>query len=90
VSELNLFQTEKPLPYRLTWACNVYSMVPYLGILFIPFALALGGFDYVSSRRKQQGSESRLAITSLVLSFFLLVAQLFLWSLLYIIPQLRI
>jgi hypothetical protein len=65
-------------------------MVPYLGILFLPAAFVVGGFGYVSSRRNEQPKESRIAITSLLLSFFLLVAQLFLWSLLYIIPEIGI
>ena len=35
-------------------ACIVYSLVPYLGIVFVPIALAVSGFGYVRSRQNHR------------------------------------
>ena len=63
-------------------------MVPYLGILFIPFALVFGGLDYIS-RRRELGNH-RPTLVPVALSVFLLAAQLLLWWLLYLIPEIGI
>lgn len=86
----NLFETEEPLSYSAVWACNVYALVPYLGILFLPIAFGLGWFNLVRARRDRQPKEIRVAIKALVASFFLLAGQLSLWALLYIIPEIGI
>ncbi len=72
------------------WACVVYSLVPYLGILFVPFALVFGGYGYIVGRRRPDIGGRRLAAYSIGLSVFILLVQLFLWWLLYIIPEIGI
>ena len=65
------------------WALVVYSMVPYLGILFTPFAL--GTAAYAIGMRV---SGRRLAMLSLGIGTVTLAVQLLLWWLLYVIPEL--
>ncbi len=73
---------------QTAWACCVYSMVPYLGILFIPLTLILGGFGIAVAYRQPQLGGRNLALVSVGLSFGILLIQLLLWWLLYIIPEL--
>lgn len=84
------FQSNRTIVRDTAWACNVYSMVPYLGILFLPLALAVGSFGYVDAQRKNEVTEVRFAIRSIILSLVLLAAQLLLWWLLYVIPEIGI
>ena len=45
----DLFEQNKNQISQTAWACLVYSMVPYLGILFIPFTFFIGGFGYIAA-----------------------------------------
>ena len=84
----HLFEPEKKLSSDTAWACNVYSAVPYLGILFVPFALGFGGIGFI--RAQQQPRDRRLAAQAIVVSILILGVQIFLWWLLYIVPRLHI
>lgn len=86
--EPNLFELNKNPVSQTAWACLVYSMVPYLGILFIPFTFLIGGFGYAAALRQPAIGGRRLALISVSLSFVVLLAQIFLWWLLYFIPTL--
>lgn len=84
-----LFATdEKNAAAQISWASFVYSLVPYLGILFIPFTLASAAVGYAAAARRPVIGGERLAATSFGLSFPVLALQIFLWWLLYIIPEL--
>lgn len=83
----NLFEQEKNSISQTAWACTVYSMVPYLGILFVPFAFITGGAGYLAAQRKPHIGGGRMALISAGLSFVILAVQVFLWWLLYIIPE---
>ncbi len=65
----------------------VYSLVPYLGILFCPFALITGGFGVVNAYRKPHLGGGKTSIYSLVLTVIIFAVQILLWWLLYIIPE---
>lgn len=84
----NLFEQNKNQISQTAWACLVYSFVPYLGILFVPFTFFIGGFGYAAALRQPDIGGRRLALVSILLSFVVLAAQIFLWWLLYIIPEL--
>lgn len=86
--EMNLFEQNENSVAHTAWACVVYSFVPYLGILFVPLALAAGSFGYIVSHRQPQLGGKRLALVCIALSFVVLAFQLFLWWILYIIPEL--
>ena len=90
MTEQSLFEPEERLSSNAAWACNVYALVPYLGILFLPVAFVLAGFGFVRARRMRQPNETKVAITAFITSVFLLAGQLLLWSLLYIIPEIGI
>ena len=85
---INLFEENKNSVSQTAWACLVYSLVPYLGILFVPLAFLVGGFGIVVASRQPHLGGRKLATVSFALSFVVLAVQIFLWWLLYIIPEL--
>lgn len=87
---VTLFEEEKNYVSETAWAAVVYAMVPYLGILFIPFAFLAGGYGYFAARRRPHLGGGRLALICVGLSFVILAVQIFLWWLLYIIPELGV
>ena len=66
----------------------VYSLVPYLGILFCPGALLMGGIGVFISHRKPYLGGGRTSVYSIALSLIILAVQILLWWLLYLIPEL--
>lgn len=85
---INLFEENKNSVSQTAWACLVYSLVPYLGILFVPLAFLVGGFGILVANRQPHLGGRKLAAISFILSFVVLAVQIFLWWLLYIIPEL--
>lgn len=84
----DLFEQNKNTISQTAWACLVYSLVPYLGILFVPFTFLIGGLGYVKAQRNPQIGGQQMALRSIAVSFVVLAEQIFLWWLLYIIPEL--
>lgn len=84
----DIFQREQNDMAQSAWACCVYSMVPYLGILFIPITLILGALGIAAAVRHPRLGGRQIAMVSVGLSFLILFLQVFLWALLYIIPEL--
>lgn len=64
-----------------------YALVPYLGILFCPGALVMGGFGYVRALRVPERGGRRDSLLGILLGLLILAAQLFLWWLLYKVPE---
>ncbi len=87
--EINLFERNRNSISQTAYACLIYSFVPYLGILFIPLTLGIGGYAYLKAVNNPHLGGRKLALMSIGLSFIVLVAQIFLWWLLYIIPALE-
>ena len=70
----------------IAWACTVYSMVPYLGILFVPLALAASGFGIVRAWNRPAPLRGRLVFYA-GLSLLILAVQILFWWLVYLIPK---
>jgi len=85
---INLFDENKNAVSQTAWACFVYSLVPYLGILFVPLTFLVGGFGFIVALRQPHLGGRKLSLVSFILSFAVLAVQIFLWWLLYIIPEL--
>ena len=66
-------------------AFATYSLVPYLGILFCPGAVLVGGFGAVRYRRVA-GSNRNVCYLSAIVGLIILVVQLLLWWILYKVP----
>jgi hypothetical protein len=64
-----------------------YALVPYLGILFCPGALLLGGVGLVRAYRTPHRGGRRAAVISIALGLLILCAQLALWWILYKVPE---
>jgi hypothetical protein len=84
----NLFGENKNSASETARACVVYSLVPYLGILFCPLALLTGGVGIVNAYRKPYLGGGKTSVYSVALTFLILAAQILLWWLLYIVPEL--
>lgn len=84
----DLFEINKNAVSETAWASFVYSMVPYLGILFVPFTLAISTFALLVSLKNPALGGRKLSLASFGLSFPVLGVQILLWWLLYIIPEL--
>jgi hypothetical protein len=64
-----------------------YALVPYLGILFCPGAILFGGFGLLRLRGAAHAGARRDAALSVALGLLILCAQVFLWWILYKIPE---
>jgi len=65
-------------------AFATYSLVPYLGIVFGPGAVLVGGFGIV--RHRAGGSDRKVCYLSVLVGVLVLVIQLLLWWILYKVP----
>jgi hypothetical protein len=74
---------------EIAWAFAVFSWVPYLGVLFLPFAFIFGVSGFYISIKKTHLSGRELSINSLISSFIVFAVQILLWYLLYLIPELN-
>lgn len=84
----NLFDENKNAASETAKACVVYSLVPYIGILFCPIALLTGGVGAFAAYRKPNLGGGKTSFYSIAFSVLILTVQLLLWWLLYIIPEL--
>jgi len=84
----DLFAVNRNSAAELAWACLVYSFVPYLGILFVPFTVMIGIAGFGVFLRKPMLGGGRLSAASIGLSVVVFGIQVFLWWLLYIVPEL--
>lgn len=72
---------------RTALAFVTYSLVPYLGILFCPGAVLMGGVGLIRSYRAPQHGGRRASYTGIVVGLLVLCAQIILWWILYKVPQ---
>lgn len=64
-----------------------YALVPYLGILFCPGAVVLGGLGLLRSRRTRHAHTRRDSAVSVALGLAIFCVQLLLWWILYKVPE---
>jgi hypothetical protein len=64
-----------------------YALVPYLGILFCPGAVVLGGLGLLRSRRATHARTRRDSALSVALGLAIFCVQLLLWWILYKVPE---
>lgn len=64
-----------------------YSLVPYLGILFCPGAIVMGFVGLIKWQRAPYRGGRRASYSSIILGLVILCAQIFLWWILYKVPQ---
>jgi len=67
-------------------AFATYSLVPYLGILFCPGAVLVGGVGVVRSYSANGIGDRRTCYASLIIGLVVLVVQSLLWWILYKVP----
>jgi hypothetical protein len=64
-----------------------YALVPYLGILFCPGAVVLGGLGLLRSRHATHARARRDSALSVALGLAIFCVQLLLWWILYKVPE---
>ncbi|HEV3468734.1 MAG TPA: hypothetical protein VG148_05395 [Pyrinomonadaceae bacterium] len=64
-----------------------YALVPYLGILFCPGALVMGGLGLWRASRSPHAASRRAAALCVALGLVVLCVQLVLWWVLYKVPE---
>ena len=74
-------------PSATARAFVIYSLVPYLGILFCPGALMMSSVGLVKSYRDRQYVARSAAYVTLILGTLILIGQLLLWWVLYKVPE---
>ena len=79
--EVDLFGEKRPFASSTVWACVVYSLVPFLGVVFVPFILVLAAVGSV----RGDGIDRR----ALAAGVSIFIVQLVLWWLLYVVPKLE-
>ncbi|MBC7795314.1 MAG: hypothetical protein H7Z37_00415 [Pyrinomonadaceae bacterium] len=84
-----LFATNKNGASTTAIAFVVYSLVPFLGILFCPGALFMSVVGLSVSFAKPHLGGRETSVLSLFFGSFITLVQLLLWWLLFLIPELR-
>ena len=84
----DLFAVNRNSVAQTAWASCVYSMVPYIGVVFIPFTFAVSVLGIGISLIRPRSGGGKMSAASFALSFLVLAIQLLLWWLLYIVPEL--
>ncbi|MEO5859363.1 MAG: hypothetical protein ABIR33_10485 [Pyrinomonadaceae bacterium] len=74
----SLSEEKEPFASSAAWACAVYSLVPFLGVVFVPFIFVFG----VAAVLRGDPLDRR----ALAAGVLILTAQLVLWWLLYVAP----
>jgi hypothetical protein len=77
--KVSLFDESKPFASSAVWACAVYSLVPFVGVVFIPFIFVFGVVGVV----RGEGS----VFKAMGAGVGILVVQLVLWWLMYVVPK---
>ena len=83
----DIFGTRSDFSESVVWACAVYSLVPFVGIVFVPVALLFGAAALI---RRSEASNERRTLNAMLFSVFVLAGQIVLWRLLYLIPELGV
>ena len=84
----DLFAVNRNSFAETAWASCVYSMVPYLGIVFVPFTIATSLVGLGVAARHPVAGGAKMSAASMGLSFVIVVLQVFLWwLLLFLFPQ---
>lgn len=84
----DLFAMNRNSVAETAWASCVYSMVPYVGVVFVPFTLVASVLGMGVAVRRPEAGGGKMSLASFGLSFAVTGIQVFLWWLLYIVPEL--
>ena len=77
--DASVFGENKPFASSAVWACVVYSLVPFVGVIFVPFVFVFGVVAVVRGERP--------VFKAMAAGVVILIAQLVLWWLLYAVPK---
>ena len=81
--DASLFGEKKPFASSAVWACVVYSLVPFVGVVFVPFVFVFAMIAVMGGDRVRR----RSALQAVAVGCVILIAQLVLWWLLYAAPK---
>ena len=81
--DVSQFEEKKPFESSAAWACVVYSLVPFVGVVFVPFIFVFGLASHIRSEAGQRIS----ARWAMCLGILIVIVQVVLWWLLYAVPK---
>jgi hypothetical protein len=84
----DLFEVNRNSVSETAWASCVYSMVPFVGVVFIPFTVAASLLGTAIALRHPAAGGLKMSMASFGTSALVLAVQVLLWWLLYIVPEL--
>lgn len=84
----DIYRVDRNSAADVAWASFVFSLVPFLGILFVPFTVLIAAVGIGVYYYRPALGGVRLSGISIGLSFVVAGAQVFLWWLLYVVPEL--
>lgn len=86
-AKTDLFAVNRNSIAETAWASCVYSMVPYIGVVFIPFTIIVSVLGLGIALRSPSVGGGKMSAAAFGLSFAIATVQVFLWWLLYVIPE---
>lgn len=81
-----LFGKEETNASGLAWAGLVYSLVPYLGVIFLPFVFIIGVAALLSAFMDSKTEVIWDVSKCLLIGAAVLMVQIILWWLLFMVP----
>ncbi|MCA1556545.1 MAG: hypothetical protein LC747_07620 [Acidobacteria bacterium] len=78
---LKMFAPEGNTAAAIALVMVFSGLVPFIGILFCPFAILVGGFGLLEARLVPGTGGTRLAVCCIVFGFLIAGAQVLLWRL---------
>jgi len=79
-------ETTDDLASQSEWAAFVYSLVPFLGVLFVPVAFVISLVKVLTATHPRGRQRSLYFLLAAAASFGM---QFLLWWLLYVVPELQ-
>ncbi|MEQ1762524.1 MAG: hypothetical protein ABL984_05180 [Pyrinomonadaceae bacterium] len=79
----NFLFEEKLFAGSAVWACAVYSLVPFVGVVFVPFIFVFGIGSLIAGASLHRQTAFRAMCAGVLIAAF----QLVLWWLLYAAPK---
>jgi len=77
--DISLLEERRPFASSAVWACAIYALVPFIGVVFVPFIFVFGVVALI------RGEHS--ALRAMGSGVLILIVQLVLWWLLYVVPK---
>jgi hypothetical protein len=84
----DLFEVNRNPVSEIAWASCVYSMVPFVGVVFVPVTVIASFWGTGVAVVNPRAGGLKMSVASFGTGMVVLAVQLLLWWLLYVVPDL--